>query len=103
MKVGSKIKFDSEVQRYTVQAHDARFAVMTKPFSARRTCLYTITDLQREVRGPINQIFGINEDVNNAEGAQKLLLDLQDGLCAVSHRRDLPLTDREIEQLKPGA
>lgn len=56
--VGSKIRMDGERQAYTVQAANDRFAIMTKPFNAKRTYLYTITDLDRKVRGPCNLIFG---------------------------------------------
>lgn len=97
--LGTKIKFDEEVQRYTVQAHDERFAIMTKPFNARRTYLYTVTDIKRKVRGPTSYIFGCT-DVDNTTGADIVLAELQRGECTVTYRYDLPLTDDEISQLE---
>lgn len=57
IKVGDKIKFESEKQKYTVQACSNRFVVCTKPFNARKTVLYTIIDFKRNVRGRENLIF----------------------------------------------
>jgi len=62
LKVGSKVKFMSEKQRYTVQASDHRFAVCTKPMNALKTVLYTIIDFQEDVRGPENLIFGMGAE-----------------------------------------
>ena len=62
VSVGSKIKFVSEKQKYTVQASDDRFAVCTKPFNPRRTVLYTIVDFKEQVRGPENLIFGMGAE-----------------------------------------
>jgi len=56
--VGSKVKFKGEVQRYTVQASDDRFAICTKPFNPRNTVLYSIVDFVEGVRGPENLVFG---------------------------------------------
>lgn len=58
MKVGDKIKFAEEKQRYTVQACDFLFLVCTKPFNPAHTVLYTIVDLEENVRGTENLIFG---------------------------------------------
>jgi len=97
-----KIKFEGEKQRYTVRAFNERFAIMTKPFNAKRTYLYTITDLQRSVRGPCNMIFGLPCDVNTPEGAAEALALLISGEMEVSWRRHrhLELEPSEIEQLK---
>ena len=69
LAVGTKIKMDGERQAYKVQAANDRFAIMTKPFNAQRTYLYTITDLERGVRGPCNLIFGLPFHINSPEGA----------------------------------
>ncbi len=99
MPVGDKIKFDSEVQRYTVQAFDDRFAIMTKPFNARRTYLYTITDLERGKRGACNLIFGPPCDVNTPDGANELLAEMQSGEIEVSYRNCVPLSKAEVSQI----
>lgn len=100
LSVGSKIRIDGERQRYTVQAANDRFAIMTKPFNARRTYLYTITDLERGVRGPCDLIFGLPHHVNSPEGAAEALAMIERGEFEVTHRHDKDLTAAEIEQLK---
>lgn len=56
--VGSRVYFEGERMPYTVQARDERFIICTKPFAARRTVIYSIIDLERDVRGPDNMVFG---------------------------------------------
>lgn len=99
LPVGTKVKMDSERLRYTVQAANDRFAIMTKPFNARRTYLYTITDLKRGVRGPCNLIFGLPRHVNTPEGAAKFLEMLEKGDVEVTYRHDKGLTPEELKQL----
>ncbi len=94
-----KMRFDGERQRYTVQAHNDRFAIMTKPFNARKTYLYTITDLERVVRGPCNLIFGLPFAVDTPEGAAEALLWLADGRMEVTYRKCVDLSPTEIAQL----
>lgn len=62
LAVGSRVKFRSEVQRYTVQASDERFAICTKPFNPRRTVLYSIIDFVEGVRGPEDLVFGMGAE-----------------------------------------
>lgn len=100
LSVGSKIKMDGERLRYTVQAANDRFAIMTKPFNARRTYLYTITDLQRGVRGPCNLIFGLPHHVNDPAGAAEALAMMERGEFEVTHRHDKDLTAAELKQLR---
>ena len=95
LKVGEKFKFDGERQRYTVQAVNDRFAIMTKPFNARKTYLYTITDRKRGVRGPCNLIFGIPCDVNTPAGAAEALAMIERGEMEVSYRKCIDLTAGE--------
>lgn len=49
LKVGDKIKFKSEKQRYIVKAKDNRYLICTKPFNLQKTVLYTIVDLDIEI------------------------------------------------------
>ena len=74
VKVGDKIYFKSEKLPYTVRARNERFIICTKPFNARKTVLYTIIDLKREVRGRCNLIFcpGFETDEDIAD-AMKML------------------------------
>lgn len=99
MKIGDKIKCNGEKQRYTVQAFDNRFVIMTKPFNARKTYLYSIVDLKRGVRGRDNLIFGSFNPYNTKEGAEENLKDLQTGEMEVSHRNYKRLEPEELSQL----
>ncbi|PNU05837.1 hypothetical protein [Novosphingobium guangzhouense] len=103
MSVGDKIKFDDERQRYTVVAQDERFAILVKPFNARRTYLYSIVDLNQAVRGRHNRIFGIPYDVSTPDGAAAVLAELQAGTLEVSARNYQTLTSRELEDLRASA
>lgn len=98
--VGKRIRMTGERQSYLVQAANDRFAIMTKPFNARKTYLYTITDLERNVRGPCNLIFGLPCDVNSPERASEVLDMLSRKEMEVSYRRDKDLTPDEVKQLK---
>ena len=66
-QVGDKIRFKEEKQRYTVQACNDHFAVCTKPFNPKHTCLYTIIDFVNGVRGTENLAFcmGFEQLVDN--------------------------------------
>lgn len=100
MQAGDKVKMNGEAKRYTVMAADERFAIMVKPFSARKTYLYTITDLERKVRGRCDLIFGPPAALDTPEGAAEAMTMLQSGEMGVSHRRCVPLTAEEIQQLQ---
>lgn len=100
MQVGDKIKVCREVQRYTVQAFDDRYIVMTKPFNAQKTYLYSIIDREKKWRGPIGLVFGLPFHVDTPAGAQELLELMNDEGFQVSRRRGVDLTEKEIEQLE---
>ena len=86
LKVGDKIKFESEKQRYTIQAKSNRYIICTKPCNVQKTYLYVIIDLERLVRGSVSLIFGLTDDVNSPEKAQECIKDLENGEYEVSHR-----------------
>lgn len=94
--VGSRIKFASEGQRYTVQARSERYAICTKPFNARRTVLYTIIDFQRGVRGRDNLIFGRGYETR--EACEENLAEMTpSGTVEVSWRHYVPLDIEAVE------
>jgi hypothetical protein len=101
LKVGDKIKFESERKKYTVKAKSDRYLICTKPFNPKHTVLYTIIDLKRLVRGPDNSIFGIY-DYGVQEDIDRCLMALEKdsrsdwGDFEVSHRRSIKL-DIEIQ------
>jgi hypothetical protein len=87
---GDKIFFKGEKYPYKVRARGKRFLVCTKPFNILHTVLYCIVDLEKEVRGPENLIFGFgaetdkdcSEMIERLEGREKTY---------ISHRRMVPL------------
>lgn len=95
----AKVRLSGERQRYTVMARNDRFVILTKPFNARRTYLYTIADLNREVRGPCDLIFGLPCDVDTPEGAVEALAMIERGEMGVSTRRAVELSLADIAAL----
>ena len=93
--VGTKIWLDSERQGYTVRASNAAFAILTKPFNAQRTVLYTIIDWELGIRGPSNLIFNIGAETD--EQCLELLDMLTNGDIEVSARRCIKLNIRKAK------
>ena len=94
LKVGDKVKFKSEKQKYTVKATSNRFLICTKPYNPKKTVIYIIIDLKRLVRGANDRVFNpydymIQEDIDEC------LDDLVSGEIGVSHRNCVKL-DIEI-------
>lgn len=87
--VGSKIWFASEKQGYTVRASNVAFAVLTKPFNAQKTVLYTIIDWESGVRGAENLIFGMGAETD--KDCQEMLERLTQGESEVSNRNYVDL------------
>lgn len=95
LKIGDKIKFKSEKQKYTVKAKSDRFLICTKPYNLKRTVIYIIIDLERLVRGANNLIFNMY-DYKVQEDIDQCLKDLElDETLEVSHRNCVKL-DVEI-------
>lgn len=92
-KVGTKIKFVEEKQKYTVRASNDRFVICTKPFNLEKTVLYTIIDLVKNIRGRENLIFGMGAETT--EQCEEMLKRLTDGETEVSRRSSILL---RIEQ-----
>nr|DAJ99431.1 MAG TPA: hypothetical protein [Caudoviricetes sp.] len=87
--VGTKIWFSSERHGYTVRASNTAFAILTKPFNAQKTVLYTIIDWELGIRGPSNLIWGTGAETD--EECLELLDMLTSGEIEVSHRRCVKL------------
>ena len=91
LHVGARIWFEGERLGYTVQARSDRFIVCNKPFNARRTVLYCIIDIERDIRGPENLVFGSGAETREqCEDMVRRLEDTED-FTDVSHRRQAPL------------
>lgn len=94
MKVGEKIKFKEEKQRYTIQASNERFAICTKPINCQKTVLYTIVDFKEKIRGTDNMIFGRGYETK--ELCEQSLQDLITGEIEISCRNRVPLIIESI-------
>jgi len=92
IKVGDKIKFIPEKQKYTIKAKSDRYLICTKPFNLKKTVLYTIIDLQRFVRGTNNMIFN-PYDYSVQEDIDECLVDLD------YHNRGVEVTYRNCVKL----
>lgn len=107
--VGSKIWFAEEKRPYTVRARSERYLVCTKPFAAQKTTIYTIVDMQENVRGTENLIFSsgfetqqqCEEAIDRLEG--RTPVGPWNEATEVSHRNRVPLNVARIEQLKAAA
>lgn len=97
INVGSKIKFIEEKQKYVVRCCNDRFVICTKPFNPKHTVIYTIIDLQEQIRGTENLIFcmGFEDDKDCQEALNRLIK----GESEVSHRNIIPL---QIESVIGG-
>lgn len=100
LRVDNRVKFAEEAQRYTVQAAGKRYAVLTKPFNARKTTIYTVVDVEEGVRGTENLIF--TSGAETREQCEEMLARLEgldpdmDFVTEVSHRNRIPLRVQEV-------
>lgn len=100
LPVGGRVWFAEEKQGYTVQARSARYVVCNKPFNVRRTVLYCIVDLEEQVRGPENLIFGMGAETR--EQCEEMLARMEDpeSVSEVSYRHRIPLVVTRVEHPK---
>jgi len=90
LKIGDKIKFIPEKQKYTIKEKSDRYLICTKPFNLKKTVLYTIVDLKRLVRGTNDRIFN-SYDYAVQEDIDECLRDLELEQIEVSHRNCVKL------------
>lgn len=93
--VGSRIWFDEERQPYKVRSRNARFVVCTKPYNPRRTVIYTVVDLDENVRGPENLVFGMGAETDDDCNEMIARLGTE---TEVSHRNRIPLRVTRVSQ-----
>ena len=98
--VGCRIKFAGEKRSYTVQAANGRFLVCTKPFNPKRTVLYTIVDLEEQVRGTEDLIFCMGFET--PELCREALARLAAGESEVSHRNRVRLDIERVSAVAGG-
>lgn len=89
LKVGSKIRFSEERCGYTIQAKGGSFLICTKPFNPKHTVLYTIVDIENNIRGPEDLIFGMGAETKQA--CEEMLERLLTGESNISKRRCIDL------------
>ena len=94
IKVGNRIKFAEEKQRYTVQARSDNFIICTKPFNPRRTVIYTIIDIAQGLRNRDNLVFGFGYETR--EDCEQNIAWLESGEMELSHRRPLDINIDEV-------
>ena len=63
-QIGTKIWFIEEKRPYKVRAKNNRYLVCTKPLNIHKTVLYTVVDLQENIRGTENLIFGMGAETD---------------------------------------
>ena len=95
LKVGDKVKFSTEKQRYTIQARNERFMICTKPFNAKKTVWYTIVDTERYCRGEDSLIF--HRGYETKEKCQENLQHLINGKMEVTYRNVIKF-DVEVQE-----
>lgn len=88
-KVGDKIKFIEEKKPYSIIACDDRYLICTKPYNPKRTVIYTIVDLQENIRGTENMIFCLGFETK--EDCDEALIRLQSGESEISRRNRIQL------------
>jgi hypothetical protein len=93
-KVGQKIKFAEEKQAYIIKACNDKFLVCTKPFNLKRTVLYSIVDLDQNIRGTENLVFGLGAETE--EECQEMLDRLASGETEVSYLYRIPLNIEKV-------
>lgn len=90
-KIGDKVKFAEEKQRYTVSACDDRYLVCTKPFNPKKTYLYTMVDLKSKIRGTDGYAMNWGFDYRKKEDAEKYISNLKSGEIEISYRNRIKL------------
>jgi len=88
-KVGDKIRFVEEKRPYIIQARNARFLICTKPFNLKSSVMYTIVDLEENIRGTENLVFGMGFE--NKSLCEEALKRLSSRETEVSHRNRIAL------------
>lgn len=92
---GDKVWFQGEKRPYKVRSRNTRYVICTKPFNLKRTVLYTIIDLFRQVRGTENIIFCCGFETD--QQCEDALFRLTSGHSEISRRNKVQLVIERIE------
>lgn len=90
---GWRVRFAEEKRAYTIRARGARYLVCTKPLACRGTVLYTVVDLQEDVRGTENLAFGFGAETQEQCEQMVRRLEGKDRIIhtEMSYRNRVPL------------
>lgn len=89
-RTGQRIKFSAEKQSYIIKAANDRYLICTKPFNLEKTLwLYTIVDLQENIRETGNLIFGMGAKAD--EQCREMLERIVTGDTKISYRNRVAL------------
>lgn len=89
--VGDSIRFSSEKKAYKVVGRNERYVIALKPFNLRKGgYLYTIIDLQEQIRGADHWLFGLY-DYRVPSNVRLALMHLRSGKCKISYRNRINL------------
>lgn len=86
-RFGDKVGFAEERNRYKVWAAGERFLICVRFLFG--DLIYTVVDLEKQVRGPEDLIFP--RRLVSFQEAEQMLARLENGDSAVSRRHGLPL------------
>ena len=96
--VDDRVRFRGEKQaRFKVRARGNRFIILTKPFNARHTCIYTVIDVERGIRGTDNY-GGLGYDT--PEEITEAVDLFNRGEARVSVRNNVSLDIRDVKRSK---
>lgn len=86
--VGSKVWFVGEKRPYRIRARNDRYLVCTKPFNLLKTVIYTVVDLQEQVRGTEDTILCLGAETDAHCNAMLARMGAE---SEVSRRNRVPL------------
>lgn len=84
LKIGNRIKFLKEKISYKIMAFDDRFIICQKPYNPKRTFMYSIIDLKKNIRGADNCYCKFQYD--DLEECKEALKELNSGDIEISYR-----------------
>jgi len=87
--LGQNLWFDKETKPYQIKAFNNKFAICTKPFNLQKTVLYTIIDIEQNIRGTENLVFGMGFETT--KDCEEALARLTVGETEVSSRNNVTL------------
>lgn len=92
---GDFVWMKGERNKYEVQCRSTNFLILTKPFNAQNTVLYSVVDLSKGLRG-VDDHNGLGYETK--EQCLRALLMFVDGTAQFSHRN--PPIKLEIEKVQ---